>query len=273
FVNGKKLQLTETQAPARDNDLVPDLGYTKELRDTPLAHSQVQSRVYGPAYAWDGVLTPGDVVKVRVTDKHGNLAEKVVHLGDPTIGGRATLAAPEFDLLVPETDKTADANGTATYPVSYVTKNAEGLHADLYVYGDAQGGPMPSGITSRLRPNHVMMGGNERLDGDVTLIATPDAKPGTYTVVFIVSYLSGAERVERPTTLTFRVESAPATDATQRDEMADPARPVAQEQTRGEALDQTTTEAPAEAPKESPGAPVALALVLVALVAALRRRA
>lgn len=272
FVNGKKLQLAEAQAPARDNDLVPDLGYTKELRETPLANSQAQSRVYGPAFTWDGVLTPGDVVKVRVTDKHGNLAEKVVHLGDPTIGGRATLAAPDFDLLVPETDKTADANGTATFNVTYLTKNAEGLHADLYVYGDAQGGPMPPGVTSRLNPNHVMMGGNEKLDGTVTLIATPDAKPGAYTVVFVVNYLSGAERIERTVPLTFRVDAPPTTDATQRDEVADPAKPVEQEQTRGEAVGQAAVDAPTEEPKESPGLAPALVIGFLACLALARRR-
>ena len=271
FVNGKRLQLTQGTAPARDNDLVPDLGYTKELRGTPLANSQVQSRVYGPAYTWDGVLTPGDVVKVRVTDKHGNVAEKVVHLGDPTIGGRATLAAPDFDLLVPETDKTADANGTAVYNVTYLTKSAEGLHADLYVYGDAQGGAMPPGIASRLNPNHVMMGGNQKLDGTVTLLATPDAKPGAYTVVFVVNYLSGAERVEKQVPLTFRVDTPPETDATQRDEVADPARPVEQEKVSGEAIQQTTTDAPKDAPKETPGLPL-WALLLAALVALARRR-
>ncbi|HEX2022039.1 MAG TPA: hypothetical protein VHH36_04955 [Candidatus Thermoplasmatota archaeon] len=196
FVNGRPIQLAEGLGPWRDDDLVPDLGYHPTLRGTDAAQGQAEKRQY-PAFTWDGLLGSGDVVRVRVTDKWGNVAEKVAHLGDPTIGGRATLAAPEFELRVPVTDLTADANGTAVYNVTYVTKTSEGLHADLYVRG-ADGGELPPGVTYRLSPNHVMMGGNQDLDGNVTLIAKPDAKPGTYQIRFVANYLAGAGRAGDP---------------------------------------------------------------------------
>ena len=273
WVNGKRIDLVEGLGPARDDDLVPDLGYTPALRDTPLANSQMATRQY-PAYAWDGVLTPGDVVKVRAVDRWGNVAEKVVHLGDPTIGGRVTLAAPDFELQVPETDKTADANGTAVYNVTYVTKNDEGLHADLYVRGAGDDGKLPEGIDYRLTPNHVMMGGNEDLDGKVTLIAKPEVKPGTYRVVFVANYLHGESRQEKQVTLTFRVDAPPETDASQQDEVATGDAPIEQEQVRDGSLDGPLDQAEAEEePNETPGAPMALVLGALLLVALARRRA
>lgn len=272
FVNGKKIALVEGVGPERDDDLVPDLGYTPTLRDSPVANSQLEKRSY-PAYTWNGILGPGDVVKVRVVDAWGNVAEKIAHLGDPTIGGRVTLANPDFELRVPETDKTADANGTARYPVTYVTKTSEGLHADLYVRGE-DGGDLPPGVTYRLNPNHVMMGGNEDLTGEVLLIATKDVKPGTYRVLFVASYLAGESRLEKSATLTFRVDAPPETDYTEKEAVADEDEDIAKEVVRDGRLDgdNLTPAETGDEPKDTPGAPLLLVLGTLALVGLLRRR-
>lgn len=271
WVNGKRIALAEGLGAPRDDDLVVDLGYTKELRGSDAYQGQLGSVKY-PVFTWDGVIRDGDVIKTRIVDKWGNVAEKIVHLGDPTIGGRATLSKPDFELRVPVVDMTADANGTAVYNVTYVTKSDEGLHADLYVRGEGDGA-LPPGITYRLSPNHVMMGGNEDLDGAITLIATPEAKLGTYRVQFVANYLSGATREDMGVWLTFRVDAPPSTDATASEELATGDAPIAQEKVRDGALD-SAADAPAdagEAPKETPPAPLAALLLSVLAVAAARR--
>lgn len=275
FVNGVKVQLTQGEGPARDDDNVPDLGYTPTLRDTPLANSVLATRRY-PAFTWDGHLEMGSVVKVVVADKWGNVAEKVVHLGDPTIGGRVTLAHPEFELKVDPTDQTANAAGYADYNVTYVTKTEEGLHADLYVRGE-DGGNLPEGITYRLTPNHVMMGGNEDLPGTIRLIATPQAKPGAYKVQFIASYLSGEQRLEKNVLLTFRVDAPPRSDYTESEERATGDAILQPEVVRDGKLDNENV-TPAEddgdggKKKGIPAAPLGLVLAGLAGVATLRRR-
>ena len=270
WVNGKLVTLTEGQGPERDDDLVPDLGYTPTLRDSGLSNAQVERRRY-PAFTWGGIVGEGDVVKVRAVDQWGNVAEKVVHVGDPTIGGRASLAKPEFELIVPVTDMTADANGTARYNVTYATRSAEGLHADLYVRGE-DGGELPPGITYRLRPNHVMMAGDRELEGEVLLIATRDVTPGTYRVQFAVNYLSGEAREERLVPLTFRVPAPPETEFA--DETAGEDEEIAKERvaplvTAPGAGAQDGGEAPRS---ETPAPAVAAALVALALAARARGR-
>ena len=271
WVNNVKVPLTEGLGPERDDDMLVDVGYHPALRDSGLTSAQLEKRQY-PAYTWDGEVRDGDVIKVRAVDRWGNVAEKVTHVGDPTIGGRATLAAPEFELEVPETDKVADANGTATYPVRYLTKSAEGLHADLYVRNESGGTELPPGITYRLTPNHVMMGGNEDLSGMIELVATPDAELGTYKILFAANYLAGVDRQEKVVPLTFRVESAPTTDATADDAVATDGTAIPQEQVRdgsldGEQVNTTTVEEERDTPM-----PFALVLLLVAVLAFARRR-
>ena len=272
WINGQKIALRDGLGPERDDDLIVDMGYHPALRDSGLTQAQIEKRQY-PAYSWDGVINAGDVVKVRAVDMWGNVAEKIVHLGDPTIGGRATLAAPDFELLVPETDKIADANGTAIYNVTYLTRSEEGLHADLYVRNEEGGEALPVGITYRLSPNHVMMGGNEDLDGAITLIATPEVKPGVYRVQFAANYLAGAERLEKVVPLVFRVETAPDSDFTQSEEFASEVSSIPQEQVRDGALDSAETEVePEPEEKDTPLGGAGL-LVLAALAAMLVRRA
>ena len=272
WVNGQKIALVEGLGPERDDDLVVDLGYTPALRDSGLTQAQLEKRQY-PAYTWSGVVTPGDVVKVRAVDVWGNVAEKIVHLGDPTIGGRATLAAPEFELIVPETDKVADANGTAVYNVTYLTKSEEGLHADLYIRNEEGGQELPKGITYRLSPNHVMMGGNEDLDGTITLVATPEASVGTYKVNFAANYLAGVERLEKIVPLTFRVDAVPGTDFTKSEEFASDMSAIPQEQVRDGTLDEEEIAPAKEETKDTPGLALVMVLGVLSLVVLLRRRA
>lgn len=272
WVNGQKIQLTEGLGPERDDDLIVDLGYHPALRDSGLTQAQLEKRRY-PAYTWDGVVRDGDIIKVRAVDMWGNVAEKIVHLGDPTIGGRATLAAPDFELQVPETDKVADDNGTAVYNVTYLTKSDEGLHADLYIRNEEGGQQLPKGITYRLNPNHVMMGGNEDLDGSIVLIATPEASVGTYKLLFAANYLAGVERLEKVVPLTFRVETVPGSDVTAQEEFASETAPLAQETVRDGALDSAQTPVPTEEEKkDTPALTVALVLAALAIAGFSRRR-
>ena len=272
FLNGVRIEVTEGLGPERDDDMLVDLGYTPALRDSGLTQAQVEKRQY-PTYTSTREIRDGDVIKVRAVDLWGNVAEKIVHVGDPTIGGRATLTAPEFELEVPETDKTADANGTAAYPVRYLTKSDEGLHADLYVRNESGGQVLPEGIEYRLSPNHVMMGGNEDLPGTITLIATPSAKVGTYKVLFAANYLAGAERLEKVVPLTFRVDTVPGTDVTAQEQVAGEDELIAQEKVRDGQLDGAAVNAtPEEEPRDSPGAPLVLLVAALAAFALLRRR-
>lgn len=272
WVNGQRIELTEGLGPERDDDMVVDLGYHPVLRDSGLTSAQVEKHQY-PAYTWSGVVRDGDIIKVRAVDMWGNVAEKIVHLGDPTIGGRATLAAPEFELQVPETNKAADANGTAVYNVTYLTKSEEGLHADLYIRNEEGGQELPKGITYRLNPNHVMMGGNEDLDGAITLIATPEVAVGTYRVLFAANYLAGVERLEKVVPLTFRVETVPGTDVTQSEQFASDVEAIPQETVRDGTLDSAQDDAPAEEEtKDTPAPAIALVLAAIGLLVLLRRR-
>lgn len=272
WVNGVKIAVTEGLGPERDDDLIVDLGYTPALRDSGLTQAQVEKRQY-PTYTSSRNIVAGDVVKVRAVDMWGNVAEKIVHVGDPTIGGRATLAAPDFELRIPETDKLADANGTAVYNVTYVTKNEEGLHADLYVRNETGGETLPAGITYKLTPNHVMMGGNEDLTGTIAITATPDAKPGTYRIQFAANYLTGAAREEKVVPLVFRLDAAPT--SAQEEEVAGDDAIIPQETVRDGSLD-GPEEAPVAPPTPkdtpAPGLLVALAVVGIAAWAARPRR-
>ncbi|HUR69441.1 MAG TPA: hypothetical protein VM370_09360 [Candidatus Thermoplasmatota archaeon] len=274
FVNGVRIEVTEGLGPERDDDMLVDLGYTPALRDSGLTSAQVEKHQY-PTYTSDRAILDGDVIKVRAIDLWGNVAEKIVHVGDPTIGGRATLVAPEFELQVPVTDATADANGTAVYNVTYLTKSAEGLHADLYVRNESGGAQLPPGIEYRLSPNHVMMGGNEDLRGTITLIATPQAKVGTYKLLFAASYLTGSTRDEKVVPLTLRVDTVAERDATADEPIASGDVTLAQEKVRDGALDgDAPQEAAPEAPEKKglPMPPALLSAALVLLVAAARRR-
>lgn len=272
FLNGVKIEVVEGLGPERDDDMLVDLGYSPALRDSGLTQAQIEKRQY-PTYTAQREIRDGDVIKVRAVDMWGNVAEKIVHVGDPTIGGRATLAAPDFELQVPETDKVADANGTAVYPVRYLTKSEEGLHANLYVRNESGGQLLPEGIEYRLTPNHVMMGGNEDLGGTITLLATPQAKIGTYRVLFAANYLAGAERLEKVVPLAFRVDTVPGTDVTAQEQVAGDDELIAQETVRDGELDGEALNEPGQEEKRDtpPAAPLLFLAALGALLV-LRRR-
>lgn len=273
FINGKRIALSDGLGPERDDDLVPDLGYQPPIRDAGLAEGHHQKRQY-PAFTWDGVITDQDVVRVRVVDRWGNVADKVVHVGDPTIGGRVTLVKPEFDLEFPQTDMESE-NGTARYNFSVATKG-DGLHAHMFVRNKDGSQQLPGGITYRMNPDgHVHAAGDRTIDGVVTLIARPETEPGTYDVHFVVEYQYGAQRDERIVPLTFRVVERAQTDATQDEEVADTNREVEQQDFRGERVDQQAAGDDAALPEAKKGIPaIGLPLLVggLALVAMARRR-
>jgi len=261
-LNGKKLELAETQPPARDDDLVPDLGYGP-LKDQPQSEGQIQSVVWGKAWNWDGVIRMEDVIKVTIKDLWGNVAEKVVHIGDPTIGGRVTGGNPDFSMEVDEVAQETDANGTAWWNVLYRTKTAEGIHGDLYLKG-AKGGSLPDGITAKLNPNHVMMGGNEVLNGTIRVTAGPGVAARTYDLELVVEYLAGETRLQKMQPLKFIVTSTGVANETQ-EKPADRSGTDQQEVSRGKKADElaATDVPPAEEPtKKVPG------FELVAILAA-----
>ena len=272
FVNGVKIAVKEGLGPERDDDMVVDMGYTPALRDSGLTSAQAEKHQY-PTYTSDREIRDGDVIKVRAVDAWGNIAEKIVHVGDPTIGGRATLTAPDFELQIPVTDATADANGSAIYNVTYLTKSDAGLHADLYVRNESGGAELPPGIAYRLSPNHVMMGGNEDLKGTITLLATPDVKPGIHKVLFAASYLAGTSRDEKVVPITFRVDAAPQRDATKDETAVDGGVAIPQEKVRDGTLDgDNKPAATVDAAKKGLPGPALPGLLLALVAVSLARR-
>jgi hypothetical protein len=259
WLNGARLELTEGTAPARDDDLVPC---------TQAGEGQVRNKAWGPVYTWDGAIGPEDVVRVRVVDYWGNIAEKVVHIGDPTIGGRVVGGTPQVEIEVDSATKESDANGTAVFQVTYRTMSDTGLHGDLFLRA-RDGSPLPEGLEARLRPNHVMMGGNEQLRGTVTLTGT-NASLGRYDLRLTVDYLSGAQRLQEGVDLTFHLTSTGEVQ----DDVANK-QGVAPERTRGEDLDAASAPEPEpeqEAPRNTPGPELLAVLVAAGAALLLRRR-
>lgn len=206
YVNTKLAQLTNASAPDRDDDVAPDICYgpLKSLAQQQ-CESQVKKKVWGGAWEWDGTVNVEDVVKVVVTDLWGNVAEKVVHIGDPTIGGRVAGGAPEFEIVVDETSKATDDSGKAVFNVTYSIKK-DFLHGNVFIRNPADPtGKLPDGITVKANPNHVMDGAGKDIKGTVTFTAGPTAAASTKDYVLAVEYLLGQERIEKTATLKLTV--------------------------------------------------------------------
>lgn len=205
YLNGRVLELTPTKAPQRDDDVVPDLCYAPCQRDPALSEGQVLKREWGPAFNWDGLIAEEDVISVKVTDKWGNVAEKVLHIGDPTIGGRVTGGNPDVEIAIESPSMTADENGTAVWNVTFRTKNDEGVHGDIKV-SSAKGAPLPDGLTTQFS-HHLMMGGKAESVRLITIVAGPSAERKTYDLEIALDYLGegGTARVVKTAPIQFVV--------------------------------------------------------------------
>jgi hypothetical protein len=258
FINGARLELKDVTPPDRDDDLVPC---------TAAGEGQVTNHAWGRAWTWDGLVTEQDVVKVRITDLSGNVAEKVVHVGDPTIGGRVVGTETDVNVEFDEPQKESDDNATAVYNVTYTTAKNAGAHADLFVR-TKDGKALPEGLVARLRPNHIQMGADETLKGTMTLTGT-NASLGTYDLSLVVDFLSGEVRIQKTKDFKFILN---ARGGTVNDTLASKSGTV-QEQTRGQDLNQTAAPPPPPPEtKKSPGVEGVVALLAVSAVAVAARR-
>ncbi|MCA1812827.1 MAG: hypothetical protein LC624_02615 [Halobacteriales archaeon] len=268
FLNGALLQLKNATPPDRDDDVVPCLPSPPLPPES--SEGQMASKPWGNAWTWDGIITQEDVVKVRVVDLNGNVAEKVVHIGDPTIGGRVLGGNPQVDIALDEAVKESDENGTAMWHVTYKTLSEQGLHADVFLQ-TKDGKPLPPGLEPRLRPNHVQMAGLEELHGTVQVTGT-NATLGTYDLQVVVNFLNGETREQKTAPLTFKLTQK---GGAVNDTIAGKGG-VQAEQTRGTDINQTAAPPPAAAPaKKSPGpeTPLMAAGLLAAALLVRRRRA
>ncbi len=274
YVNNVPIQLTEVEGIPRDDDLIPDLCYPGVPNVPTLScEAQYNNRVWGPRYHWDGRIRDEDIVKVRVTDMWGNVAEKVVHIGDPTIGGRVNAGLPKFTIDTDKARKVASENGTAVFNVTYKMQNSEFLHGDVYLRA-AGDRPLPQGFTAKLSPNHVMLGPNEELRGNITVNADNTVNPGDYPLTVVVEYLAGESRSKQYLNITYVLMDRSKSTG-EKEEFASKSG-VESENFRGTKQGATDTKA-REFPKEenTPG-PGAFAAALVATLVAIvvrRRRA
>ncbi len=268
WINNVPIKLDEVEGIPRDDDVIPDL-CPPGTAPSAQCESQVQSRVWGPRFTWSGKVKDEDIVKVRVTDKWGNIAEKVVHIGDPTIGGRVSIGTPEFELRMDKTRKVADANGTAVFNVTYVMKNNEYLHGDVYLRA-AGDRPVASGLNGKLSPNHVMMAPNEELAGSVTISADSSLNPGDYPLTLIVEYLSGESRARKMVNFTYTLEDV-AAGGPKNEEYASKAG-VEAENFRGSKNDGKTVAAKEFPKEEETPAPGVFAIIAIGTLAAFARR-
>lgn len=277
----KLLELTNATPPLRDDDPFPDVPSSPTGEPTTLECAGVDpqttnfcAKQWGMAWEWPGVIGDEAVIRVRLVDLNGNVGEKVVHVGDPTIGGRVSGGAPELQFDIPEVAQSTDSEGRAVWNVTYKSLADDGVHGDVFLH-NLDGSAIAAPFTGRVQPNHVMMGGHEERTGTVTIVAGPDATPGSYEFQLVVNYLAGEARVEKATGLKLQVVDRASGNADQQEQIASTAGETV-EGTRGEKLTSTNASSvvPEEAPKDSPSAGALLvgAALAVAGVLATRRR-
>lgn len=272
----KIVELTNTTPPMRDDDVAPDVP-NNPLGPTTLdcAGAPVPAQCakqWGSAWEWPGVIGDEAVIRVRIVDMNGNVAEKVVHVGDPTIGGRVSAGTPELNFVLDTVDKTTDKDGRAVWNVTYQSVNDDGVHGNIFIR-NADGTPLDANFRARPTPNHVMMGGKEQREGTVEIVAGPDVAPGAYEFRLVVKYLAAAGEVEKETPLKLQVVDRFQGDIDSEEEIASEAGEEV-ESTRGEdlSLNNASVVVPEETPKDTPG-PAAFAVLAGAAVAvALRKR-
>ncbi|HWG91116.1 MAG TPA: hypothetical protein VNZ52_09755 [Candidatus Thermoplasmatota archaeon] len=247
-LNGQLLPLSEWTPPARDDDAVPD---------NPLNANTV-TRVWGPGYKWEGRLETDDVLQVRAIDAWGNEAVKVLHLGDPTIGGRIELGFPQLQYVVEAQEKAADATGTATFNFSVKNTGNGSAHGNIVV-------ERTEGLRTSFTQDHVTIKVGETLNTTLRVIAENGLQPGVYDVKGYMEYKRGEQEVREPWAVKFRLNAAQT--AAPEDEVVSGTRP--KPTVEAPATVAPKAEAPADTP--APGA-IVVALGLLGAALVLRRR-
>lgn len=249
YLNGVKLPLTDWTPPARDDDAIPD---------NP-ANPSVVERVWGPGYKWEGSILSDDVVKVVAVDMWNNSVEKVLHIGDPFIGGRIGHGTAELDVQINATEQTADDRGQASYKFSVANTGNGAAHGNIIINPQ-------DGIRAKFSKDHITIGPGKALDTYLNVTALVGAEPKLYTITGYISYQHGEVEEQKPFSVSFRLTKSP-TDVPEEETLVG-SRPAEQtDDGAGEPVATGTENA--DTPGPAAGL-VALALVGAALV--LRRR-
>ncbi len=180
------------QQPEYDDDTVPD---------NPYVPSAIQSRPWGPMYHWPGTIRTDDIIKVQAVDLAGNRVEKILHIGDPTIGGRIVLAYPDLEIAGSGEEQVADEFGHAVYPFTFKNVGNGTAHGNLIIDS------LPEAIQAKFDKDHPIVGPGQTHFANLTVTALDELKPGTYDITGFARYQRASEEV----TKTFGVKFTLAT--------------------------------------------------------------
>lgn len=191
-LNGALLPLEEWTPPARDDDAVPD---------NPVNPSLVNPRVWGPGFKWNGPVLTDDVLHVRAIDPWGNEANKILHIGDPTIGGRIDLGFPKLEYVVDAAERTANERGQATYNFTITNIGNGSAHGNIVL-------ERTEGLRGKFSKDHVTIRPGENLTTTLTVTAEAGTQPGSYEQKGYFEYKHGEVEERVPFSVRFALAAA-----------------------------------------------------------------
>lgn len=248
YLNGRDItgELREWEGRGWDADYEPDYGPSGlgSVVAPPCSGAPGQAcEHYGPAYEWVGRdLVGSDVLRVEATDLAGNRAVKDVHIGSSVAGGAVTDAIPRLEYSVDRLRATAEAGQSALFRFT-ITNNGGGTG---HPFAEAA---VPPGWAAEWQPVHVVVPPGETRSQELVVTVPATAARGAYNVNATLTYPAGGKDVVLAQNLVVAVGSLPEDGGT------------------------ATGGASTTAAKKSAALAPAVGLLLVAGLAAARRRA
>lgn len=251
YLNKVLQSWTEFDVPMRDDDVVPD---------NPLVSSPVQSRQWGPGFQVGTSLRNGDIIRVVAYDSNSNRVEKILHIGDTTIGGRIELSAAELTIGGDGMEKIAN-DSVAHYSLAVKNTGKGSAHGNLIV------DQPPENLRASFDNDHITIGEGQTHFANLTVIALEGLAPGNYDISGYATYKKGDVEEKKPFKVKFVLsESSNVTEQ----EFATKA--AAGELPQAPPTPAATEELEETAPKKRLPAPGVAAVGALALLALARRR-
>lgn len=154
------------------------------------------------------VVRSEDVIRVVARDANGNQAEKILHLGDPTIGGRISLARVSI-AVEGDGARVVAENGTARARLVFRNTGEGTAHGNLVALA-------PAGARAFFDEDHVTIPAGRAHEANLTIVALADLPPGEHAIEGYATYRDGTEQKQQPFRVRFLLPEA--SNLTARDE-------------------------------------------------------
>lgn len=181
---------TPFDVPLRDDDVVPD---------NPFAPSAIQTRKWGPGMQVATSVRNGDIIRVVAYDLNNNRVEKILHIGDSTIGGRIELSAAELVIEGDGMAKTAN-DSIAYYSLAVKNTGKGSAHGNLIV------DQPPENLRASFDNDHITIGEGQTHFANLTVIALEGLSPGSYDISGYATYKKGDIEEKKPFKVKFVLE-------------------------------------------------------------------